>query len=113
MMNLLAQFMGQQTGQIFNFNMSYYVSGAGSSVVNGTYFAMMSPDVKDDWGNPVYLNSNGTSHIRAFSKTGNIYTFKFYNGSNYNWYQWTGEAPQDVHNPTVLAQGSAPFPTIN
>ena len=117
MMQLLAQLLGQQNsgGAAGTFNISYSVSGAGTAAANGTYYAMMSPDVKDQWGKPVYMNANGSAYLFASEHTGSDYTFKISStrqtgGTDY--YSWSGAAPQNISSQTVLSGGSAPFPTI-
>ena len=117
MMDLLSVFLQTSVTASGNavFYISYSVSGAGTGAANGTYYAMMSPDVKDQWGNPVYMNANGNAYLFASEHTGGDYTFKISStrqtgGTDY--YSWTGTAPQNVSNQTVLSGGSAPFPTI-
>lgn len=116
MMQLLAQLLGQQDygSAAGTFNVSYSVSGAGTAAANGTYYAMMSPDINDAWGNPVYMNTNGNAYLFAYAKIGVVYGFKIsstYQAGGADYYIWSGFAPQYVSDPAIV-DGSSPFPTL-
>lgn len=117
MMNLLSALLPHSAGNAGGgtFNIAYNVDGAGTAAVNGTYYAMMSPDVVDQWGNPVYLKTGAAFYLFASAKNGDTYTFKIsdsYSGGATDYYSWSGTEPQAISNQTVLSGGSAPFPTI-
>ena len=105
------------------FKYSYTVSGAGTPSCNGVYFTRGDWFIWSETNSRVYTFGGGSGGHGLFAPafSGSLYNFILCYDGNYDnfstfwvniYYSWYGTCPQDIRNPQIGAQGTAPFPTI-